>query len=367
MIHHRCRVAVIFGGRSAEHEVSLQSARNVIEAIDRTKYEPVLIGIGRDGSWYLNQESSFLLDLSDPRLTRLNESDNRVAIVQDGGGNRLINPTTREAFGHIDVAFPVLHGPYGEDGSIQGLLKLANIPYVGADILGSAVGMDKDVMKRLLHERGIPTAKYVICRQSQIRQQSFEILKGEIGCPMFIKPANLGSSVGIQKAANKAEFSQAVENAFLYDSKILVEEYIKGREIECSVLGNQDPVASLPGEVIVKSDFYSYAAKYIDEHDAILQIPAELPAHVTERLQALAIEAFQALCCEGMARVDFFLRGDEIIVNELNTIPGFTKISMYPKLWQASGMSYQDLVSRLIELALERHQRDVSLHVTVSE
>ena len=362
----KIRVAVIFGGRSAEHEVSLQSAKSVLAAIDRDLYEPVLIGIDKDGRWYLNEESTFLLDSDDPKMIRLNRSEELVAIVQDGSASRLINAHTRQHLGTIDVAFPILHGPYGEDGTIQGLLKLAGIPWVGADVLGSAIGMDKDVMKRLLRDAGLPTNRFHVLTRSNAGAVNFDALKAELGCPIFVKPANLGSSVGISKVADAAAFDQAVATAFRYDRKVLIEEYVKGREIECSVLGNEDPIASLPGEVVLRSEFYSYEAKYIDESGAALEIPAKIPAPLIDRVRSLAVAAFKTLCCEGMARVDFFLRNQaEILINELNTIPGFTRISMYPKLWEASGISYRELVRRLIELALDRHDQQQRLSFNV--
>ncbi len=362
----RIRVGVIFGGKSAEHEVSLQSARNVIEAIDRDKYEVVLIGIDKSGRWYLCEEGSYLENPDDPRRIRLRTSGRQLAIALGGQAGQIIDMASGESIGRIDVVFPVLHGPFGEDGTIQGLFKLAEIPFVGASILGSAAGMDKDVTKRLLRDAGIPCARFVVVHRSTASQFKPAEIAAELGMPVFVKPANLGSSVGITKARSAAELARAMECAFEYDDKILIEEYIEGREIECSVLGNEDPVASVPGEIIPTHEFYSYEAKYIDENGAILEIPAKLPPGVVERVQKLAIAAFKALCCEGMARVDFFLRGkDELFVNELNTIPGFTKISMYPKLWEASGIPYPELIDRLITLAIERFDREKRLKTSV--
>ncbi len=350
------RIAVIFGGKSAEHEVSLQSAKNIIDAIDKNKYELVLIGIDKDGKWFLNEKSTFLLNENNPKSIQLNKSQEEIAIVPKGDSNQLITQSTLTAKGHIDVAFPVIHGPYGEEGSIQGLLKLANIPCVGADILGSAIGMDKDVMKRLLRDAGLPVPKFLVMERSFPEGHRYERIIDLLGKPLFVKPANLGSSVGINKVRNQKEFEEAIKIAFRYSNKILAEEFIQGREIECSVLGNENPIASVPGEIIVQTEFYSYEAKYIDEHGAILSIPAKLPERTTKAIQAYAIKVFRVMCCQGMARVDFFLRGkDEIIVNEINTIPGFTKISMYPRLWEASGISYTELIDRLIQLAVERH------------
>jgi D-alanine-D-alanine ligase len=262
----------------------------------------------------------------------------------------------------LDVVFPVLHGPFGEDGTVQGLLKLANIAFVGAGVLGSAVGMDKDVMKRLLRDAGIPIARFIVVNGHSSEKISFDYAREQLGLPVFVKPANLGSSVGIHKVKNREEFEQAVDDAFNYDNKILIEECIHGREIECSVLGNANAIASVPGEILPRHEFYSYEAKYLDENGAVLEVPAKLTPAISERIRELAIKVFSVLCCEGMARVDFFLRdGEDLIVNEINTIPGFTRISMYPKLWEASGISYSELIGRLIQLAIERFDREKRL------
>jgi len=264
------------------------------------------------------------------------------------------------------VVFPVLHGPYGEDGTIQGLLELANIPYVGAGVLGSAISMDKDVMKRLFREAGIPVVKFLVFTHNSLEKIDFDWVRDKLGLPFFIKPANLGSSIGMNKVKKKEEFQPALEEAFQYDNKILVEEYIEGREIECSVLGNHNPVASLPGEIISRHEFYSYEAKYLDNKGAILEIPARLSQKLIRKIQNLSIKVFKVACCKGMARVDFFLKQNkEIIVNELNTIPGFTRVSMYPKLWEASGISYPELIDRLIQLALERFQEKKRLKTSM--
>ncbi len=361
----KIRVAILFGGKSAEHEVSLQSAKNIIEAIDKKKYEVVLIGIDKKGRWYLNESSRFLLHADNPKLIKLNRARDKVALVPGKKTEQLISLSSHRPAGPIDVVFPMLHGPFGEDGTVQGLLKLANVPFVGASVLGSAAGMDKDVMKRLLRDAGIPTAKFLVFDRSSLDKIDFNEIKSQLGLPFFIKPANLGSSVGINKVKNRKQFEDAVKVAFKYDNKILIEEYIEGREIECSVLGNDNPIASVPGEVLPQHEFYSYEAKYIDENGAILEIPANLPAHIIHEIQDLATKTFRVLCCEGMARIDFFLRDNkEVIVNELNTIPGFTKISMYPKLWEASGISYTELIDRLIQLALERFEREKKLKIS---
>ena len=319
----KIRVAVLFGGKSAEHEVSIQSAKNVIAAIDRRKYSVLPIKINKSEKW-------------SPGLN------------------------------NIDVVFPVLHGPFGEDGTVQGFLKLMGVPFVGAGVLGSALGMDKDAMKRLLNQAGIPTARFVVANNPS--EITFEKAKKILGLPLFVKPANLGSSVGVRKARNKKEFRRAVKEAFGFDRKILIEEYVQGREIECSVLGNENPIASLPGEVIPRHEFYSYDAKYIDPGGAELKIPADLPKPIIKKVQKMAVQAFKTLCCEGMARVDFFLtKNSKLFVNEINTIPGFTSISMYPKLWETSGISYSELIDRLIELALERYRKEKWLKTSYND
>jgi D-alanine-D-alanine ligase len=361
----KIKVGILFGGRSAEHEVSLQSAKNVIEALDSSKFEPVLIGIEKNGRWQLAQGSKYLLHTENPKLIALNESNREVALVPGHQENQLVELDGKKNDG-VDVIFPVLHGTYGEDGTIQGLLKLSNIPFVGAGVLGSAIGMDKDVMKRLLKEAGLPVAKFIVVRKKNLKDVTFEKVKKEVGLPFFVKPANLGSSIGVNKVHDKSEFTVAIDNAFLYDNKILIEEGLKVREIECAVLGNEDPEVSVPGEVIPSHEFYSYDAKYIDENGASLEIPAKLSKAQIKEVQELAIAAFQALECSGMARVDCFLTDKgKWYVNEINTIPGFTKISMYPKLWEASGVSYKELITRLIKLAVEKYESELQLKTTV--
>jgi D-alanine-D-alanine ligase len=352
-------VGILFGGKSAEHEVSLQSAKNVYEAIDRNRYEPVLIGIDKSGRWLLNDASRFLLNPEDPKRISLNPDGEKVALAPSGG---LLTANLLSAGGlKLDVIFPILHGPFGEDGTVQGLLKLADLPFVGPGVLGSAAGMDKDVMKRLLRDSGIAIGKFLAIRSSGEVPPFTEVTKA-LGLPFFIKPANMGSSVGISKVHNETEYLPAVSGAFQFDTKIIIEEFIPGRELECAVLGNENPAASVPGEVIPSHEFYSYNAKYLDENGARLEIPARLPEQTVKRVQELAIQTFKALCCEGLSRVDFFLRENgELLVNEINTMPGFTKISMYPKLWEASGISYTGLISRLIDLAFERYRNEKSL------
>lgn len=362
----KINVAILFGGKSAEHEVSLQSAKNVFEAIDKEKYNPILVGIDKTGRWLLNDSSKFLLNADNPKLIKLNQASDSVALVPQSNG-KISNLTREENNISIDVVFPILHGPFGEDGTVQGLLKLANIPFVGASVLGSAVAMDKDVMKRLLRDASIPIGKFIVFK-SDDQIPDYKNIKEKLGAPFFIKPANMGSSVGMSKIHNESEYLEGVRNAFDYDVKIIIEEYIKGREIECSVLGNSNPIASIPGEIISNHEFYSYEAKYIDEKGAILEIPAKISNEITQQIQDFAIKTFQTLSCEGLGRVDFFLKDNgEIIVNEINTIPGFTKISMYPKLWEASGISYKELISKLIQLAIERFEKEQKLKTNYIE
>ncbi len=361
----KIRVGILCGGRSAEHEVSLQSARNVVEAINKKKYDVVLIGIDKTGKWYLNESSEFLLNANDPKLIKLSKTSENIALVPDDKENQLIRLSKHTPMQPVDVVFPILHGTYGEDGTIQGLLKMAGIPFVGASVLGSAVGMDKDVQKRLLKEDGILIADFLVFNRMFQEEINFENIKSQLGLPFFVKPANLGSSVGVNKVNDEIQFEKAINEAFKYDNKIIIEENINGREIECSVLGNNDPIASLPGEVLPSHEFYSYEAKYIDENGAALEIPAKLPKKIVNNVQTLAVKAYKTLCCEGMARVDLFLTDDnELIINEINTIPGFTNISMYPKLWEASGISNSELIDRLIQLAIERYESEKSLETS---
>lgn len=363
----KINVGILFGGRSAEHEVSLQSAKNVIDAIDREKYEITLIGLNKAGKWYLQDSSRFLVNSHDPKRIALEITEQEVVVVPGEESKQLAAITGGEFNRDIDVIFPVLHGPYGEDGTVQGLLKLTDIPFVGPGVLGSAVGMDKDVAKRLLRDAGIPIANFLVLHKWQQARIGFPAVAEQLGVPFFVKPANAGSSVGVSKVRTKEEFKQALDKAFTFDNKILIEEFIAGREVECAVLGNHEPAASRVGEIIAQQDFYSYEAKYIDETGAVLNIPAQLSPELENQIQDLAVQVFRTLCCEGMARVDFFLTPDNrVIVNEINTIPGFTKISMYPKLWEISGVSYRELIDQLIQLALARHAEEKQLRTSYS-
>ncbi len=363
MVNKKIKVGVLFGGKSAEHEVSLQSARNVINSLDKNKYEVIPIGITKEGKWLLNETSNYLLNSNNPKLIKLNESNKEVALYAQGQGALASVNSNAYIKGKIDVVFPVMHGPFGEDGSMQGLLKLAGVPFVGPGVLGSALGMDKDFTKKVLRDAGVPIGKFITIKTTD--KINFSEAKKKLGLPLFIKPANMGSSVGVSKVYSEPEFKKAIKDAFLYDTKILIEEFIDGREIECAVLGNDAPMASIPGEIIANQEFYSYDAKYIDE-GSVAEIPAKIDKKTTKKIQELAIKTFQALNCEGLSRVDFFLKKNgEVLVNEINTIPGFTNISMYPKLWEASGIPVSKLLDRLIELAVERFEKEKTLKTTV--
>ncbi|MDR1618760.1 MAG: D-alanine--D-alanine ligase, partial [Treponema sp.] len=321
----KINVGIIFGGKSVEHEVSLQSAKSVYDTIDREKYNPVLIGIDKSGKWLRADDSRFLLCADDPKMISLDPSGDPVALIPRSRGRlSVLEPGAGTSAEELDVVFPILHGTYGEDGTVQGLLKLADVPFVGSSVLGSAVGMDKDVMKRLLRDAGIPIGKFLVRRAHEAASgtAAFDEAAAALGLPFFLKPANMGSSVGVFKIRSEEEYRTGIAEAFSYDTKVILEEYIRGRELECSVLGNEEPMASVPGEVISTHDFYSYDAKYLDEHGAVLEIPAKVPEEIKARVQSLAVKAFQVLCGEGLARVDFFLREDAVFVNEINTMPG---------------------------------------------
>jgi D-alanine-D-alanine ligase len=358
----KLRVGILYGGRSAEHEVSLQSAKNVMAAMDSRKYEVIPIAITREGRWRVG----VLPPGAAPNPALAGWPKDGVEVIpagRPGASGPLVPILVRDAqrnIGPLDVIFPVLHGTFGEDGTVQGLLELAGIAYVGAGVLGSAVGMDKDVMKRLFRERGLPIVPYLAVRRVDI-QVNLRKVCGAVAknfrYPLFVKPANLGSSVGVSKARHRKELEKALLAASEYDNKVLVEKAVQGREIECAVLGNDEPIASVPGEVIPAGEFYDYAAKYRD-NTARLLVPAPLRPAQVKRVQELAIAAFQAVECAGMGRVDLFLekKTGKLFLNEINTLPGFTAISMYPRMWEASGLPYTQLIDRLIELAIKRHR-----------
>ncbi|MGC2446846.1 MAG: D-alanine--D-alanine ligase family protein [Candidatus Sulfotelmatobacter sp.] len=384
----KLRVGILFGGRSGEHEVSLLSAASVLNAIDKEKYEVVPIGITKDGRWLTAEHAENLLTgklMLEPRNLRAGDPDMTQPAAVLARGEAVVVPPEPVHREHglipfqtdaspmrraadrainVDVIFPVLHGTFGEDGTIQGLLELADIPYVGAGVLGSAAGMDKDIMKSLFIAVGLPIVKHVTLLRSQWEKDPKKIERqvAKLKYPVFVKPANLGSSVGISKAHNKKELGPAIEEAAKFDRKIVIEQGVggskeKAREIECSVLGNDEPAASVPGEIVPIKEFYDYNAKYLDEGSQLI-IPAKLSKAETKKVQELAVKAFQAVDCSGLARVDFLMDPNtrKIYLNEINTMPGFTAISMYPKLWAASGIAYPDLIDRLIQLGIERHE-----------
>ena len=349
----RLRVGVLFGGRSGEHEVSLASAASVIRGLDLDKYEPVPIGITKDGHWLVGEGAAKML----PDILK---SGRRVMLAADPTEAALVPLDRGAGAQRFDVMFPVMHGTFGEDGTIQGMLELAGIPYVGAGVLGSAIAMDKDVAKRLCHNAGIPVVPWVAVPRWQWEKEPAAVkaaIEEKFEYPVFVKPAALGSSVGMNKVHSAEELVPALNFAAEYGMKIMVEKAITGREIEVSVLGNQDPQASVPGEIVPHREFYDYTAKYLEDGTRLL-IPADLKPAQVKKVQTLAVEAFRTLELCGMARVDFFLEktGGKILFNEANTIPGFTSISMYPKLWEASGIGFRELIDKLIELALEMHR-----------
>ena len=385
----KLRVGILFGGRSGEHEVSLLSAASVLNAIDKEKYDVVPIGITKDGRWLTAEHAENLLQgklMLEPRNLRAGDPETTPSAAVLARGEAVVVPPEpvhrqtglvpfqtdaammRRASDraiNVDVIFPVLHGTFGEDGTIQGLLELADIPYVGAGVLGSAAGMDKDIMKSLFIAAGIPIVKHVTILRSAWEKDPKKVQKlmeSKLTYPVFVKPANLGSSVGISKAHNRKELGPAIEEAAKFDRKIVIEQGAggkkeKAREIECSVLGNDEPVASVPGEIVPGKEFYDYTAKYVDEGSQLI-IPAKLTKAETKKVQDMAVAAFQAVDCSGLARVDFLMdpKTQKIYLNEINTMPGFTSISMYPKLWAASGLDYADLIDRLIQLGIERHE-----------
>jgi D-alanine-D-alanine ligase len=354
----KLRVGVIFGGRSGEHEVSLRSAESIISAMDPEKYEIVPIGITKEGRWLVSSDATRLL----PQAVMQAETHQPVAIIGDPTWRGLTKLDAPEGDLHVeslDVVFPVLHGTYGEDGTIQGLLEMADVAYVGCGVLASSTGMDKVVMKQLFRQAGLTLVEFEWFLRAQWESDQATItgrIERAIGYPCFVKPANLGSSVGISKAENTRELHEAIADAARYDRKVIVERAIVGREIEVSILGNDNPIASLPGEIIAGHKFYDYEDKYVDNLSRT-EVPAKLPEEVVAEIQRDAIRAFQAIDGSGLARVDFFIEQstDRVIINEINTMPGFTSISMYAKMWEASGVSYSELIERLIHLGIERH------------
>ncbi len=363
----KLRVGVIFGGRSGEHEVSIRSARAIIEAIDRKKFEVVPIAITKEGKWLAPAQSAQLLPAAvQPLLpSKTHTATGDVALLGDPSRKGLISLDNDSLNGEkLDVVFPALHGTYGEDGTLQGLLEMADVPYVGCGVLASSCGMDKVTMKSLFVQAGLPICKYIWFLRSQWRSNPAKVLRkvvSDIGLPCFVKPANLGSSVGVSRATDKKSLSDAIDLAAEYDRKIIVEEELVAREIECAVLGNDEPQASLPGEYVVYDEaarFLDYTEKYTNTGRVSFVVPAPLSKSLTTSIQRMAIRAFQSIDGAGLARVDFFLprNGGELVVNELNTMPGLTEVSGYPKMWEASGLRFQELLETLINLAFERHK-----------
>jgi D-alanine-D-alanine ligase len=378
-MRRKLRVGVLFGGRSGEHEISLRSALTVMSSMDPARYELVPIGIARDGRWRLRADAIALLKDSAPKLRALGQSGVPIILPPYPQRHALeVVPIARDAHinplngkgATLDVIFPVLHGTHGEDGTVQGLLELAGIPYVGSGVLGSAVGMDKDTQKRLLRDAGLPVVRYFALSQAEVKADRgyARRLADELGYPVFIKPNALGSSIGISRVQSGAGLRAALKDAFQYDRKVLLETGCEGRELECAVLGNDHPETSVVGEILIKGRhrFYSYESKYVDPHGAEVKIPADLPEAVSERVRELSTAAFKVLGLRGMARVDFLTRADlsQCFINEVNTIPGFTAISMYPKLWEATDVPLPELIDRLIELALEEHRQRARLKYT---
>ncbi len=370
----KLRVGVIFGGRSGEHEVSIRSARAVIESIDRKKYEVVPIAITKEGKWLSPREALGLLPPGSQDLLStevISNSADAVAILGDPSHKGLVSLDSQSSNARLDVVFPVLHGPFGEDGTLQGLLEMADVPYVGCGVLASSTGMDKVTMKALFHEARLPICKHIWFLRSQWHRDPNAILRKSrraLGFPCFVKPANLGSSVGVSKATDEASLKKAIDLAAEYDRKIMVEEGVDAREIECAVMGYEEPQASLPGEYVILDEaarFLDYTEKYASTGNVEFVVPAPISKAITTKIQQLALRAFASVDGAGLARVDFFLRRDnkQLLVNELNTMPGLTEVSGYPKMWAASGVSFKETLERLIELAFERH-RDKSTNKT---
>jgi D-alanine-D-alanine ligase len=365
----KIRIGVLYGGRSGEHDVSLCSAASVFSALDRKKYEVTAIGIDRDGRWYVQDKPQIISDKDFGRKLALQkkgiwlvnhfEQKNKLHLYDLKNKNKEVI---------VDVVIPVLHGTFGEDGTLQGLLELAMVPYVGADVTGSAVGMDKDIAKRLLNQAGIPVVPSVTVNKQRWQDDASAkfIMKSaltKLGLPLFVKPVCTGSSVGVRKVKKKEMLAKAMNFAFQFDTRVMIEKAVDCREIECAVLGNENPIASVLGEIIPSHEFYSYEAKYIDPNGAALKIPAEIDKSLAGKIRKATVEGYMALGCSSMARVDFFLdkKTNKFYLNEINTLPGFTSISMYPKLWEATGLKYSDLLDKLIALALDRHKKKLEI------
>jgi D-alanine-D-alanine ligase len=365
----KIRIGVLYGGRSGEHDVSLCSAASVFSALDRNKYEVTAIGIDRDGRWYVQDKPQIISDKDFGRKLALKKSGMwLVNHFEQKNKLHLYDLKNKNKEVVVDVVIPVLHGTFGEDGTLQGLLELAMVPYVGADVTGSAVGMDKDIAKRLLNQAGIPVVPFVTVNKQRWQENANAkiIMKKaltKLGLPVFVKPVCTGSSVGVKKVKKKEMLAQAMNFAFQFDTRVMIEKAVDCREIECAVLGNENPAASILGEIIPSHEFYSYEAKYIDPEGAKLIIPAQIDKSLATKIRKTAVEGYMALGCSSMARVDFFLdkKTNKFYLNEINTLPGFTSISMYPKLWEATGLKYSDLLDKLIALAVDRHKKKLEI------
>jgi D-alanine-D-alanine ligase len=364
------KVGVLYGGQSVEHEVSRASSASVISALDRAKYDVTAIGIDRDGTWHVQEKPVLIDDREFGTVTELKRTgDWRINHYEQNGKLSFKGPNGKDVL--IDIVFPAIHGSYCEDGTLQGLLELARVPFVGADTLGSAVGMDKDLSKRLLRDGGVPVVPWVCVINAEWQRDQKSIIQsiiGVCGFPCFVKPARMGSSIGVSKVESESDIAGAISRAFEYDAKIICEKAVDAREIECAVLGNDFPEASILGEIRPRHDFYSYEAKYLDSNGADLIIPAKVDEALSDSIRKSAVYGFKLLAACGMARVDFFLdrNSGEFYLNEINTLPGFTRISMYPKLWEQTGLKYQDLLGRLIDLGFERYYSRASL-ITVRD
>ena len=348
----KLKVALIYGGKSVEHEISIRSAKNVAAQIDKNKFEVILLGISKSGVWYLNESIDTQIEKGNP-----------VVITLNAAAPTIIDQHKNQTF-TIDVAFPILHGTDGEDGAIQGLFKALGIPVVGSGVLGSAISMDKIISKRILRESGVSVANYLAFNKSEKGRIKYSYVVAKLGLPFMIKSASLGSSVGVSKVKNENDFVQALEESFKYDSMVIMEQFIKGRELECAVMGNSDPKAAMPCEVVLVKDydFYTYTAKYLDDEAVRIDLPAKIDENVMEKIRTASVEAYKALRCEDFARVDLFLTQDgTIYINEINTIPGFTSVSMFPMMWQHMGMKYSELISELINHCIERNTIQNSL------
>ncbi len=361
----KLNLVVLIGGKSPEHNISLISGQSVIRSLDKEKYAITIVGIDKNGQWWRQDNTEYLSDSTNPALIKLLPSNEPLLLTTDGTSCWLTNASNMERLQKVDVVFPVLHGANGEDGVIQGYFRANNVAFVGVDVMASAVGMDKDLAKRIWRDAGIPIADFEIVDLSNKSKIAYNSFVDKLGLPLFVKPANAGSSVGVSKVTNADEFYAAIEEAFKFDRKVLIEEAISGIEVECAVLGNEFPEASVVGAIIPTEVFYSYEAKYISDSGAKLVIPADISESVSDQIRNTALKAFRAIGGEGLSRVDFFLRPDQkIVLNEINTLPGFTSISMYPKLWEATGVSYPELLDRLIQLGIERHRQIQALQTT---